>query len=188
VRRCTTLAPQDVTVQLGLRTTTRARTVFDLSPRLTDRQLTRLVNDGRYDGHLKLDHVAEILRRLPRAPGAERLRRVTGIALRTPTKSELERSFLAFCERYGFPEPATNVVVGGVEVDVFFAEEELIVELDSHGVHTARSVFESDRRRDSKHLRAGIPTVRVTSDRMSLEPDDQADDLRVILANRRRAA
>ncbi len=34
-----------------------------------------------------------------------------------PTRSELERSFVAFCRRAGLPAPAMNVMVAGFLVD-----------------------------------------------------------------------
>jgi hypothetical protein len=45
--RCPSLPPRDITRQRAIPTTTPARTALDLAPRLTEKQLTRLVNDAR---------------------------------------------------------------------------------------------------------------------------------------------
>lgn len=48
--RCPSLQPRDITHQLGVPTTSPARTALDIAPRLTRKQLTRLVNDQLRDG------------------------------------------------------------------------------------------------------------------------------------------
>ena len=74
------------------------------------------------------------------ASGAKRLlpfiERPTG-----PTRSEFERAFIAFCERFGLPRPLVNARVNGVEVDAFFPEHGLIVELDGWDFHSSRESF-----------------------------------------------
>ncbi len=46
IHRSTTLRRRDTTVQLGVRTTTVARTIFDLAPRLTERALERIIDQA----------------------------------------------------------------------------------------------------------------------------------------------
>ena len=52
------------------------------------------------------------------------------------------------------------------------AEHGLLVELDGYATHKTRKAFEDDRRRDAKHLLAGLRTIRVTDRWLANEPDD----------------
>jgi very-short-patch-repair endonuclease len=61
---------------------------------------------------------------------------------------------------------------------------DLLVELDGYQSHRTRSAFESDRRRDAKHLLQGFRTVRVTDHWLTREPDDLEATLRQLLTRR----
>ena len=86
------------------------------------------------------------------------------------------------------PHPLLNVVIGGVEVDAYFPVQRVIVELDSYTFHSGRRVFESDRAEDRDHLRAGIPTIRLTWEAMTFDPEGEAQMLRDVLGLERKAA
>src|SRR5437588_3145411 len=181
------LERRDITVQLGLRVTSAARTMLDIAPRLSDKALVRGVDDLRRPGRLHLADLADVLVRFARSPGAKRLlpfiERPTG-----PTRSEFERAFIAFCERFGLPWPLVNARVNGVEVDAFFPEHGLIVELDGWDFHSSRESFVGNRDRDTEMLVHGLETVRITSERLDATPEREARRLHVILARLRRAA
>ena len=81
--------------------------------------------------------------------------------------------------------PAMNVWVEGYEVDAWFPYERLVVELDIYRFHKHRGAFESDRKRDATMLAAGLDTVRITWERMTQTPDEEAQLLERILAARR---
>ena len=78
-----------------------------------------------------------------------------------PTRSELERRFLALCRDAGLPPPAVNVVVAGFEVDAVWPDRRLVVELDGHAFHGTRAAFERDRVRDASLQLAGYRVLRV---------------------------
>jgi hypothetical protein len=181
--RCPSLQPRDVTRQHGVPTTSRARTVLDLAPRLAKKQLTRLVNDARREGHLRTDAVNDILERNPSHPGAKLLRPFVETTA-NPTNSGFEDDFLAFTEKYGLPTPLINATVNGYEVDAYFPENNLIVECDGYDYHKDRAAFESDRERDAHHLAHGTPTVRLTRERLKHTPDREATRLTTILNQR----
>jgi hypothetical protein len=187
VHRSRTLVSQDITHQLGVRVTTPERTVLDIAPRLTNRRLTRVVNDARHTGFLHLNDLADVLDRNPHHPGTRRLRSFVANS-GNPTRSPLEDEFLEFAKRYGLPTPVTNTRLLGYEVDVLYPEARLIVEVDSHQFHSDRQTFESDRNRDVDFLAAGIATVRITDERMNQHPEREASRLNKILAARRNAA
>ncbi|HET7051088.1 MAG TPA: DUF559 domain-containing protein [Solirubrobacteraceae bacterium] len=174
---------RDVRRHLGIRVTSPARTIFDIAPRLTDKALTRAVNELRIARRLTLDHLAELATRLPRHRGAARVRPLIEIR-RGPTRSELEDTFAGFATRFDLPPFEFNARVAGYEVDVLFPEQRVIVELDGYAFHGTRQAFESDRERDATTLAAGFITVRITWERLTQDPEKEADRLNAILASR----
>jgi hypothetical protein len=184
VHRSTRLIRRDVRTQLGIRVSSPARTVLDCAPELSDRALTRMVQDARLAGYLNERQLADVIARFPRHPGAQRLKpsvEVTG----PPTRSGFEDDFLAFCESFGLPRPRVNARVAGYEVDALFEAEQLIVELDGWAFHADRDAFERDRDRDADTLAAGCATVRITWERMRRAPAHEAARLQAILTGRR---
>ncbi len=184
VHRSRTVTRRDITRQLGIRVTSPARTVLDTAPRLTGRRLSRMVNDALRTPYLHVPDLADVINRNPNHPGTKRLVPF----LHDPTNSPLEDDFLEFARRYGLPKPVTNTHLLGYEIDVLYPRERVIVEVDSHRFHSDRDSFERDRRRDVVMLAAGFITVRITGERMKLEPEEEAGRLLAILAARRTAA
>ncbi len=174
------LLPQHVTVHFGIPVTTVARTLLDVVDRLDDKTLTRAVNDARLARHLRQWELAALVEQFPGRTGAARLRPYFA-TLEAPTRSDLEDAFLAFVERHGLPRPVVNVHVLGHEVDAYFRDHRLAVELDGYDTHGERSAFEADRDRDADLLAAGIPTVRITHERIIRAPGREAERLRAIL-------
>jgi hypothetical protein len=160
--------------------TSPPRTILDIAPRLTLKQRTRLVNDARRDGFLHPDSFTDVLARNPHHPGTRLLTPFADTAA-NPTNSPFEDDFLAFIHRYRLPTPQINVHVNGREVDAYFPEHNLIVELDGWDYHKDREAFESDRERDAENLRHGLKTLRITKQRMTQTPDHEAERLQEIL-------
>jgi Protein of unknown function (DUF559) len=175
------LDPSDRDNQHGLPVTSPARTLVDNAPDLTDKALTRAVNDLRLRHLLVLDDLAATIARCSGYPGVPRLRSFvenpTG-----PTRSEFEDAFKAFCERFGLPQPLINEPLAGFEVDAYFPVERVIVELDSEEFHG--HTFESDRDRDATLLALGFVTVRITWERLKSRPEREAARLLAILEQR----
>jgi hypothetical protein len=186
--RCPSLQPRDITRQLGVPTTTPARTALDLAPRLTRTQLTRLINDQQRDGYLRHSALRDITERNPRHPGTKLLRPFVENPT-NPTNSPFEDDFVAFCARYGLPRPEINFPFNGRKLDAYFPDHGLIVETDGWGFHQDRQAFEDDRERDTDHLDHGLTTARITRKRLKETPDHEAARLHRILrrlaANRR---
>src|SRR5207302_6414175 len=131
-----TLHRRDLRTQHGVRATSPARTLLDIAPRVTDAQLRRAVNNALHSWMTE-SQLADVLERTPTHRGWRLLvpfiKNGHGLS-----RSELEDAFLRFCERYGFPRPLTNVMVGGYLVDAYFPSHKLIVELDSWQFHSTR--------------------------------------------------
>jgi hypothetical protein len=180
----TTLTSRDRRTHQGIAVTSLARALLDCAPRMSERALARAVDDALRSPFLNRSQLADVSERWPRHPGARLLKWFIHTS-DGPSRSDWERDFLAFCERFALPRPQINAHVCGYEVDAYFEAERLIVELDSWGFHQGRDSFETDRNRDADTLAAGIATVRMTWERMTEMPDREADRLRSILARRR---
>jgi very-short-patch-repair endonuclease len=140
---------------------------------------TRVPPDIRIVDGLRVTGPLRTLRDLARAPDIERLcaealvlKLVTqdeldaaGILPRgvaAPTRSALERRFLAVIRDAGLPRPAVNAVVEGYMVDFAWPAERVIVETDGWAAHGHRAAFERDHRRDADLAAAGWVVLRFT--------------------------
>ena len=181
--RCPSLQPRDITRQHGVPTTTPARTTLDLAPRLSHKQLTRLVNDHLRSGYLKRAALQDVIERNPLHHGTTLLAPFADDTS-NPTESPFEDDFKAFLARYGLPLPVFNFPFNGRRLDAFFPEHGVIVELDGWDFHKDRDAFRDDRERDTEHLKFGLVTVRITKDRLIETPDYEAQRLQEILEGR----
>jgi Transcriptional regulator, AbiEi antitoxin len=178
--RCRTLKRRDVTRQLGIPTTSPERTILDLAPRLAKKQLTRMVNDARLRGYVHLASLTDLVARNRHHPGAKLLKPFVEQP-GNPTRSGFEDAFRDFCAKYGLPTPLINTMLNGYEVDAYFPDHRLIVQLDGLRYHNDPASFEEDRDRDAEQLKHGVRTIRITDERFITSPDREAARLLEIL-------
>jgi very-short-patch-repair endonuclease len=165
--RSTTLG-RDVRTEQAVRTTNPVRTIVDIAPRRTDRQLIRLVQEARLAKHLNDTSLRTLLDRYPRLqPLID--------PTQNPTRSKLEDDFVAWIKKHKLPMPRINTKLNGKEVDALYEQEKLIVELDGWPYHSGRKAFHSDHQRDSDHRTLGFDTVRYTGEQLT---DAEAANLR----------
>jgi very-short-patch-repair endonuclease len=161
--RTRALPAADRTIRWGIPVTTPARTVIDLADRLDSRELEQMIAEARVMKCLTGGQLRQALRRSRGRRGAGRIRELLdqahGPAL---TRSEAERRFLALIRAAHLPEPRTNAVVGGFEVDFYWPVEGLVVEIDGFAFHSSRRSFERDRERDAMLAATGLRVIRVT--------------------------
>ncbi len=180
VHRTTKLARSDIRTHLGIRVTSPARTLLDCAPIMP---ITRAVNDALRSPYLTQTQLADVCARNPKHPGTRLLAEFLDLTS-GPTRSEFEDAFPEFCVTFDLPVPRLNVIVCGYEVDAYFPDHGVIVELDGWAFHRDRVTFESDRNRDADTLAAGLVTVRITWARMTADPRHEADRLHGILEQR----
>ena len=180
--RSTALIRADFRTHLGVRVTSPARTALDTAPTLNDRQLRRMLSDARHS-YLTLDALIDVVERFPRHPGACTLERYVETSPRA-SRSDWEDGFPVFCVHHGLPNPILNVRVHGYEVDAWFPDHKVAVELDGWDFHRDRDAFERDRERDAHLLQFGIETVRITWERIHTSPIREANRLHRILERR----
>jgi very-short-patch-repair endonuclease len=161
VHRTRHLHQSDARSRHGIPTTSPARTLLDLATQAPQRDLDRAVNEARVTKLVSDTSLTEQFSRYPHHRGT---RALTRALLHEPafTRREAERRLLELIRAARLPEPQTNTHVNGYEVDMFWPDQRLIVEIDSYAFHSSRAAFERDRRRDALHQTAGYRTLRVT--------------------------
>jgi very-short-patch-repair endonuclease len=182
-----TLEPDDRTVVDGIPVTSPARTMLDLAPGETVRDLERLLQRARERKILDRRRFDALLARAGGHPGRGKL----ADALRTfkpeqaTLRSDLERRFRRLVLAAGLPRPQTNVVVEGYELDCYWEAEGFAVELDVYATHGSPRSFEEDRVREDDLLLEGIELIRVTGRRLKREPRETIARVAAHLERRR---
>lgn len=175
----------DITSHRGIAVTTVARTLMDCSPHCSIQELRRMLNEAEYQRLVDRSLVTDRLNQTPAARGARRLKRVLATNA-PPSRSELERRFHQLIAGKAFPAPRRNSIVEirreRFEVDAWWPEHRLVVELDGAKGHDTDNRFELDRRRDELFMAEGIRVVRVTWKRVTAERADLLKSLNSLLA------
>jgi very-short-patch-repair endonuclease len=159
----------------GIPVTTPARTIIDLADVLNRRGLERAIDEAEY---LQLDMTGLVP--IAGRRGSGRLAAVLAEhnAGSTRTRSELEEIGLALCREHHLTQPVTNVYVEGYEIDFYWPEQRLVVEVDGRAAHQTRTAFERDRARDAELTAAGYRVMRFTERRAVTDAAGVADQLR----------
>jgi very-short-patch-repair endonuclease len=184
------LAAEDQTVVEGIPVTSVARTMLDLAPDESTRNLHRMMDRAEERKTFDLRRFARLLARAGGHPGRVKLRYAldTFKPEHAVLRSDLERRFRKLVLAARLPRPATNVFVEGCELDVYWEAEGFAVELDVYATHGSRHSFEEDRERADDLLLAGIEMIRVTDVRLGREPRETIARVAAHLERRRRAA
>jgi hypothetical protein len=75
------------------------------------------------------------------------------------------------------PAPKRNVYIDGWEIDCYWPQYQLAVELDGRPYHIAVRDMENDRFKDGKLLIIGIRTLRITDTRFNHDSAEVHEDL-----------
>lgn len=154
------LSPVDVTTHGGFPVTTVTRTLVDMAAVTSPQRLEKMWEAALRRDLVDMTRLTELCQG---RRGARHLRALAATAtMADPARSELERLFYRRCARHGLPPPTLNTLVEGLEVDAYWHEARLVVELDSWEFHRTRAAFERDRARDAKLVAAGLRVMRFT--------------------------
>lgn len=185
VHRAPTLAAADRTTRAGIPVTRPARTLVDLGAVLDPRALERVLDEILVRRLARPVDISGALRRAGRVRGgavlAALLTRHVGPTL---TRSEAEEVLLALVRDADLPAPRINVRVHGVEVDLLWAAERVVVEMDGFAYHGGRAAFERDRARDARLQAAGYAIIRVTWRQLDRAPASTLAQLALLLGRR----
>jgi len=180
--------PGDEVVQVrGIPVTSVPRTMLDLAGTREAREVERAWNEMEVRGYTDALSVPDLLERYPGRRGSLLLARLAtrqslpvGI-----TRNDFEDAFLALIDRHGLPRPRMNVHITlrgrFYEIDCFWEEQRVAIELDGGAVHKTAKAFEDDRERDRILTAEGYTTSRVTWHHLHDTPAELASDLRQIL-------
>jgi very-short-patch-repair endonuclease/predicted transcriptional regulator of viral defense system len=164
VHRSRCLHEEDRDEVRGIPVTSVARTIVDLAELPGDERLAQAIKEAEIRRTFDLLAIERVLTRLPGRTGRHRLAQVLAAYRPDPhfTRSGAERRFLELCQRNGLPKPRMNTWVAGHEVDAYWADVDVVVELDGAATHNTREAFQRDRARDRAIAAQGIRVVRVT--------------------------
>ena len=181
----TTSAPHrhELRKESELRLSSVPRLLVELAPVETEHELERLVVQANRRNLLNIDRVKAALQRHSRRPGIGKLAAVLADYMPRPDrKSGLERAFdRLLAENRDIPEPLRNVRWGVWELDCYWPEQRVALELDGRNYHDALANMERDRFKDAKLLAANIRPMRVTDRRFEADPEGVLADLRDVL-------
>jgi very-short-patch-repair endonuclease len=156
----------------GIAVTTPARTLLDLAPQVSGRELEQAVAQATKRNLVTRRKLVDVLARYPRRPGARALR-VLLMSSEEPVfaRSEAEERFLGLVRRAQLPPPEVNVALHGYEVDFLWRDDRVAVEIDGFAFHGDRDSFEADRRRDADLAARGIQVIRINWRQIADEPE-----------------
>ncbi len=165
------LFDSDLTSYRGIPTTTVARTLIDVSGRLTERQLGQAIDDALRRRILDLEDLRRTAGRLGSAPGRSMRKVHRALGLRIPgydpLDSDLETRVLRVIAIAGLPVPRQQhpIVLAGIEVhlDLAYPDARLAIELDGWEWHHNRSAFDDDRWRDVELVKLRWMNLRLTA-------------------------
>jgi hypothetical protein len=183
LHRARELAPESVTVVDGIPVTTVTQTLCDLAGVVSRARFRQAVEQAQRAGVLNLRALQRAVDRHPTRRGTAAVRAVLDGYQPAPfTRSGLERRFLDLIRDAGLPAPLVNHRVAGYEVDVYWPQWNLVVELDGRAYHSDPGAFERDPVRDARLMRAGCRVLRVTAKRLLRAPSAVIADVRALAA------
>jgi very-short-patch-repair endonuclease len=180
-----TRSAEGITVSGKLRVSSYSRMLIELAAAETTKELERLLTQGLRRNLLRLDAMEEALASHPRYPGLAKLKHVLADYRPKPDrKSNLERAFDALIAATNIPEPQRNVIIDGWELDCYWPDYGVAVELDGRPYHLTVADLEKDKYKDTKLALLGIQVIRITGHRLETEPQAVLADVCALLALR----
>jgi very-short-patch-repair endonuclease len=161
--RSSTLTPDDLAAIDNIPLTAPARALLDFAVGADPGELETAVNEARVHRLLRPNDLERLRARTKGHHGWGPLNRLLD-AEREPdfSRREAERRLLRLVREARLPEPRRNIVIHGYEVDLYWPERELVVEVDSYAFHGNRRAFEQDRRKQAELIDRGLEVLRFT--------------------------
>lgn len=157
--------------------------MLDLSSVLTREGLRSAFNEADRLKLLRQKDLLDCLRCGPGRKGFSRFREV--VEIRHPeiamSKSDLEILFNDECRKRGFGKPLINSIVCGEEVDFYWPDGNLIIEVDGYEFHQGRLTRDKDIRKENRLKRAGLQVHRVSHWMVTREIEEVMDLVRFSL-------
>jgi len=149
----------------GFKVSSVPRLLVEIAARADEEELDRLIETAVRTEVLDLVDLERALKRHERRPGIATLKQaLTAYRPAPKRKSTFERAFDRWLLKHPeIPEPERNVRLGGRwELDCYWPQYGLVLELDGRQYHIAAEDFERDRIKDAWLQREGLRILRVT--------------------------
>ena len=175
----------EITTRRGLRISSIPRLLIEVAAAGgTREQLDALIDAAVGRDRLDIPDLAATIERNTGRRGTNKVRQACDEYLPHPgRKSGLERSFDRWLSKHPeIPEPERNIYLGPWEIDCYWPEHRLALELDGRSFHTVIKDIERDRRKDAWLQVHGIRILRVTDARWKRDKAGVHDDLTTLLA------
>ncbi|HEX3802119.1 MAG TPA: type IV toxin-antitoxin system AbiEi family antitoxin domain-containing protein [Solirubrobacteraceae bacterium] len=177
--------PSEIRIVRGLRVSSIPRLLIETAAGGgTREELDQLIEAAVRRNRLDVPDLAATLARHHGRRGAGRVNATVSAYLpRSDRKSGLERSFDRWLTKHPeIPEPQRNVKLGPWELDCYWPEHQLALELDGRPYHTVINDIERDRRKDTWLQAHNIRILRVTDTRWKHDRPGVHHDLSTMLA------
>lgn len=185
-----TLSPgEDLAAIAGIPLTTPARALLDFAPDAEGAELETALNEARAADLVRPAHLDSLRHRTFGHHGWRPLGAILAAELEPDfSRKEAERLIFRLIRASGLPLPRRNVVVHGYEIDLFWPQLGLAVEVDSYRFHSSRRAFEKDRRKQAELGAQGIEVLRFTWRQIKGQREWLIAQLAAALARRAAAA
>jgi hypothetical protein len=166
-----TLVPSDVIIRRGIPVTSVARMLVDHTDTLTPHQLANVIHEAEFRERFSATKTREAMARAHGRHNLDVLERALALNASgsAGTKSDPEDGLLHLLQFTDIAEPLTNTELLGEEVDAYWPDKRLVVEVDGGG-HTRERTKRDDARRDRMLRAAGYTVLRLSADDIEQRP------------------
>jgi len=166
VHRTSALRPRDRRIRDGLPVTSPALTILDLASHDGDLAASAL-NEALLHRLTGEREVRELLADRNGHPGAGVLGRLLAASGGGFSRQVAEKTLRRLIQEAGLPKPRRNSRVHGHELDFWWPEARLNVEMDGYRWHSTRARLNRDRDRDAELSFHGIRVLRISYDQLA---------------------
>jgi very-short-patch-repair endonuclease len=157
------LAADEWTVIDRIRVTAPGRTIVDVAGMLGSHELESVLAAAERERLITGPELSALPERYPGRRGVVILRALLRMQSGPHfTRSEAERRCRDILRAAGLPAAHANVAIGPYELDLFWPDYNVAIEIDGWAYHSSRSRFEGDRRKDAWLRARGIEVIRLT--------------------------
>jgi very-short-patch-repair endonuclease len=171
VHRTNLLDARDIRIHEGLPVTSPARTLLDRAGAMGLRQLEQMFTEAVTRKLVSRDDLEDVVARGGGRAGCAALRALLEEESDPAfTRSDGEKRMRALVRNARLPQPLVNTPLHGFEVDFYWPDHAVVVEIDSYGFHTTRWAYDRDCDKDAVLRSHGMPPLRVSRRQVRDEP------------------
>lgn len=185
VHRSTALSNLDVRRKDLIPVTSPARTILDVAEDSGTAMAEHVLNQARQERLVRRGDLVALYRR---TPGRQGWRALLPLLREDGTddfsRQEAEKALYRLIRRAELPKPRRNLRVHGAELDFYWPDLQLNVEMDGYQWHSARHSNNNDRDRDTYLASRGIQVIRFSRDQLKFSPEVVVSRLAAAIALR----